>query len=229
MSEKLLLGYSPFDCPSYGKDIIYPFNEIFDEGVNLINATDEEIKKCYALVLWGGSDICTKFYGEDPISYSGPAHPSARDVFEWELIRRFVDNGRPIIGVCRGAQLLCAAAGGKLIQNVAGHNNGNHLITTNDGQEFSVSSAHHQMMYPYDTEHELLAWSTQHLSTVYMPMTTEHAAALDKRHVKEPEVVYFNDLNALAIQCHPEWHREFKGGGAFNQWIFNIILERWFD
>lgn len=222
---EIILGYSPYNTPSGNRHILYPFEDIWDSGKNLMQATYEDIKKCHALVLWGGQDISPMLYNETPFSYSGPAYPSQRDLFEWELCKVFAKEGKPIIGVCRGAQLLCAFAGGKLVQHTTGHNH-DHEITTVENFKFTVSSSHHQMLYPYDVNHELLAWSTQHRSAVYQPIETEYCKKLSNKEVKEPEVVFFNDINALAVQCHPEWHGDKD---PFNEWLFNVILERFFE
>ena len=66
-------------------------------------------------------------------------------------------------------------AGGSLIQHVTGHNNFNngkyHFIKTNKGDTHNAVSSHHQMMYPFDmeeTDYELLAWTEQPRSRVYL-------------------------------------------------------------
>lgn len=224
--KQLIIGYSPFNTPNFNP--IHPFDEIYDKHLNLMNAHPDDIAKIDALLLWGGSDISPKLYDEYPFPPSGPIDPSHRDLFEWELIKEASTRGIPIIGVCRGSQILCAAAGGKLIQNVQGHGQ-SHWIETNDGKKFFVSSSHHQMMFPYDVpDHELLAWSTEHRASVYQPYGTPHSERMTKKEEKEAEVVFFNELNALAIQCHPEWH-DNGAKDPFNKWMFEIILELFFD
>jgi gamma-glutamyl-gamma-aminobutyrate hydrolase PuuD len=211
------LGYSPFNSPSFNP--IEPFHHLFHEAVNLYSQAKVP-DDLDAVLLWGGADISPSTYDEKPIAYSGPTLPSTRDLFEWEILRQAMDLKIPVIGVCRGAQLACAFAGGKLIQDVSNHSV-NHYITTFDDEEFFVSSSHHQMMYPYLTDHELLAWSTRHLSRHYEPKTW-YSAELENRQVKEPEVVYFPVTNTLAVQCHPEWHTD-KQGRDFNDWFINLI------
>jgi GMP synthase-like glutamine amidotransferase len=219
-----MVGYSPFDTPHHNP--IYPFNELYDKSYNLIQATEETIKKCDLILLWGGDDISPVFYDELRITNGGPSKPSERDLFEWELIRQATAFGIPIVGVCRGAQMLCAYAGGKLIQHVNGHHS-DHNIETIDGKIFMVSSSHHQMMCPYGfTNYELLAWSQASQSSVYLPQGADYTEEMYKLTRKEPEVVFFPDLNALAVQCHPEWH---KAKDPFNNWMFDIMLERFFE
>ncbi len=111
-------------------------------------------------------------------------------------------NKIPIIGVCRGAQALCVFAGGKLVQHVTGHASGNHYVTTTDGEILLTTSCHHQMMYPWDIDYELLAWSSDSKSTMYLG---EDNKPLKADGFCEPEVVYFPRVRGLAIQGHPEW------------------------
>lgn len=121
-------------------------------------------------------------------------------------MQRAVEKGIPIIGVCRGAQMACALAGGFLIQDVNGHH-GHHDVTTYDGKTFRVNSIHHQMMVPGDAEHVLVGWSTVNLSK---RQDAPYYGYMDDQLFspplgwREPEFLYFPKVNAYAIQWHPE-------------------------
>ena len=69
------------------------------------------------LVLQGGNDVAPEHYGESPIQpeWGGDR---VRDLYEMELIRAFVDAGKPVFGICRGLQLLNVAYGGTLLQDI---------------------------------------------------------------------------------------------------------------
>ena len=69
------------------------------------------------LVLQGGADLAPETYGEEPLSaaWSGDR---VRDVYEMELLHEFVDARKPVIGICRGAQLINVAHGGTLYQDI---------------------------------------------------------------------------------------------------------------
>ncbi len=70
------------------------------------------------LVLQGGSDVAPESYGETPLdpAWGGDR---VRDVYEMELIDAFVRAGKPVLGVCRGLQLLNVRFGGTLLQDIA--------------------------------------------------------------------------------------------------------------
>ena len=72
------------------------------------------------LILHGGTDIQPSLYGKGRSSrtYDGAFQ---RDAIEWELIKEAKEKNILICGWCRGAQLLCAAAGGYQLLALAGH------------------------------------------------------------------------------------------------------------
>jgi len=70
-----------------------------------------------ALVLQGGADVCPRAYGEEPVcqEWCGDAR---RDGYELALVQEFLAQRKPILGICRGMQLLNVALGGSLYQDV---------------------------------------------------------------------------------------------------------------
>jgi gamma-glutamyl-gamma-aminobutyrate hydrolase PuuD len=69
------------------------------------------------LVLQGGSDVSPSTYGETPLAPQW-AGDRLRDVYEIELVHEFIEAGKPVLGVCRGAQLINVAFGGTLYQDI---------------------------------------------------------------------------------------------------------------
>ena len=76
------------------------------------------LKDLDGVLLSGGGDI-------DPAIYKEPRHPktndadTARDSFELELARLAIESDLPMLGVCRGLQVINVAGGGTLIQDIA--------------------------------------------------------------------------------------------------------------
>ena len=186
----------------WGTGKFYPFSEfgLFSDFVEVQKPGD--LTKEHTLVVWGGADISPILYGHPISSFTHAGPPSTRDQKEWALMKGAKALGIPIIGVCRGAQMLCALAGGTLIQHVDNHAGTDHYVYTHDrGDNYiSVNSLHHQMMNPEGVEHELLAWSMTNLSKRYIVKDDQQFYM-----EKEPEYIYFPKVRGHAIQWHPEF------------------------
>lgn len=76
------------------------------------------VREIDALVLQGGADLSPSSYGEAPLRPEW-AGDRVRDLYEIELLWECVIQGRPVLGVCRGAQLINVAFGGTLYQDIA--------------------------------------------------------------------------------------------------------------
>ena len=129
----------------------------------------------------------------------------SRDIYELMVFRRALRKGIPCAGVCRGAQFLCAMAGGKLVQHVTGHGE-YHNMKLNDGREMTISSTHHQMMLPPEGA-EMIGWANPPRSRCYLNG--------DDKELPPPveaEICYFPNINALGMQYHHEMMSEASSG-----------------
>ena len=118
------------------------------------------------VLLTGGADLNPLFDNEDPIPALGGISPE-RDAFELALARLAHDRQMPLFGICRGIQVLAAALGGKVSQDLAACHPGQSLIKHSQqaprgvathwvsaeadsivgrllGRRFAVNSFHHQ-------------------------------------------------------------------------------------
>jgi putative glutamine amidotransferase len=83
----------------------------------VVDNPDELLHRVDGLIVSGGVDM-------DPASYGAEPHPETkgwtadRDAFEIALIRRAVEIDLPVLGVCRGMQVLNVAFGGTLFQHL---------------------------------------------------------------------------------------------------------------
>jgi putative glutamine amidotransferase len=69
------------------------------------------------LLLQGGNDIAPESYGESPLApeFGGDR---IRDRYEIELLDAFIEAGKPVLGICRGCQIINVAFGGTLYQDI---------------------------------------------------------------------------------------------------------------
>ena len=70
-----------------------------------------------ALVLEGGSDVWPGSYGEEPMHEKWHGD-RVRDEYETALLRAFAARGKPVLGICRGLQMMNVAHGGTLLQDI---------------------------------------------------------------------------------------------------------------
>ena len=79
---------------------------------------EEYMDQLGGLIIPGGGDLDPAYYGQDPHRDLGVVEPD-RDRLEMGLIKGAMARGMPLLGICRGCQLLNVAAGGDLIQDLA--------------------------------------------------------------------------------------------------------------
>jgi putative glutamine amidotransferase len=161
------------------------------------------------LVLTGGPDLEPSLYGAEP----GPhtvTHPE-RDGGEMLLVRRALDLDMPVLGVCRGMQLLAVAAGGRLHQHlpdVLGNHRhrpadgvyGEHHATFVEGSRISALMGEDRLIHCFHHQGVADAGS--------LTVTGRAADGLAEA-VEDPERRF-----VLGVQWHPELKRDERLFGA---------------
>lgn len=135
--------------------------------IDAVNAAGGEATAAYlpeistgfdGLILCGGNDIDPKHYHQQIDGSVDIDHQ--RDAVEFALLKAFVDAGKPVLGICRGHQLINVFFGGNLHQDLPEkqfHSSGpdldiTHSVTATEnsvlsglyGPSFQVNSYHHQ-------------------------------------------------------------------------------------
>jgi putative glutamine amidotransferase len=152
------------------------------------------------LVLQGGADVNPIAYGEEPLQPEW-AGDRVRDLYEIELVQAFVEAGKPVLGICRGAQLINVAFGGTLHQDISGHRSDEyerhrHEMRIEPGTRLSrlyagldralVTSIHHQAIRGLGRGLQVEAWSEP------------------DRHVEA--IRASGERYVAGVQWHPEFH-----------------------
>jgi putative glutamine amidotransferase len=134
------------------------------EIVKLSHHEPARLHECDGLVLSGGIDVHPKFYGSAVLDFpNADDFDEERDEFEINALRHAVDKGMPVLGICRGLQLINCAMGGTLVQDLGPRNEihrGNpdkrHEVHVEDetllseitgAKDGDVNSAHHQVIH----------------------------------------------------------------------------------
>lgn len=169
----------------------------------------EDIDKCDGFVLTGGVDIEPSYYGaEAGYDNEPPEFQPARDAFEKKIYEYAKEKGLPVLGICRGMQLVNVLEGGSLIQDLGVEGNERHKAAATDKQHEvkiapgsllhdithsasgKVNSAHHQAINENTLSDQLKpnAWSA------------EDPSIIEGLEYKEPNGKPF----LLCVQWHPE-------------------------
>lgn len=180
----------------------------------------DSMKEANVVLFTGGEDI-------NPLLYECTPHETSwwseqRDSFEVHMFKESLKhpNIKLRLGICRGAQLFCALSGGLLVQDVTNHCR-THTMVNKKGENFQISSCHHQMQFPYNLpkeDYEILYWSTNNISSHYFG-----DKIVWKPEYVEPEVVLYKKHNLLAIQGHPEMMSNVETLTMFNDLIQTLI------
>ncbi len=107
---------------------------------SLVSDPDEALARIDALVLAGGTDLDPATYGAQPHPETNDPTPG-RDEFELAMARRAVELDMPLLGICRGMQVLNVALGGTLHQHLpdeVGHEEHRRVPGSFDGSEHDV-------------------------------------------------------------------------------------------
>jgi putative glutamine amidotransferase len=171
----------------------------------VVDDPDEVLRRIDGLILAGGNDL-------DPASYGHERHPLTvgptphRDEFEIALTRRAVQLDMPVLGICRGMQLLNVAFGGTLLQDLPehlGHDDHRRVLGSFDGSDHDVrltkgslaAQAAGELVHPTKSHHH------QGVDEIGDGLVVTGRSALDDL----PEAIEIPSARfVLGVQWHPE-------------------------
>ncbi|SHE63399.1 putative glutamine amidotransferase [Seinonella peptonophila] len=164
----------------------------------------EYVEQVDGLILTGGWDIDPQLYGEDPLPNLGDISPE-RDRAEMALTKAFLQAGKPILGICRGHQLLGVALGCTLYQDI-----GSQLPTANE--HFPKIPRNHEMhaiqieedskLYQILGQKQIGVNSMHHQAIRDYPSDISIVARARDGVIEAFESKQYH--NVLGVQWHPE-------------------------
>jgi len=166
---------------------------------------DEALDLLDGLMLVGGADV-------DPAAYGAQPHPETigsvpeRDAFELALVRRALERDLPLLGICRGMQVMNIACGGTLHQHlpdVVGHGDHRRVLGSFDGADHRVRLAAGSLAARAagEEDHDTKSHHHQAIDRVGAGIAVTGHAEMDEL----PEAIELSSNRfALGVQWHPE-------------------------
>lgn len=195
----------------------------FGSGSWIDGGVRSDFGEADVIVMPGGGDWNPNLYGQE--ANAGTYFHDDTDKRQMEMINEAIVRGKLIFGICRGLQGVTIRAGGYLIQDIS-HPSWHEVVKQN-GDTYKMNSCHHQMCYPYEldpSKYDVLSW-TEELSGSYITEKEQRMRdfpdiALDTYgYFKEPEVIWYPEINALGTQGHPEWNPGEDALGFLNELV----------
>ena len=161
----------------------------------------EYARELDGLVLQGGADISPLAYGEQPLKPEWAGDP-VRDQYEIELVRAFTAACKPVLGICRGAQLVNVALGGSLHQDIPAHRSDDydqhaHEVRLEPGSGLA-------RLYGETGPRRVVSIHHQAIKRLAPGLTVEARA--------EDGVIEAVRGTGKSYICAVQWHPEFHGG-----------------
>ena len=170
-----------------------------------IEDPDEVLDLLDGLILAGGADIDPATYGEAPHAATAGTRRE-RDDFEIALARRALERDIPLLGICRGMQLMNIARGGTLIQHLPddfGHEDHRRTPGSFDGADHDVRLAGGSLAARAagETAHATKSHHHQGVAQIGAGLVETGWSTLDElpEAIEDPERRF-----ALGVQWHPE-------------------------
>lgn len=196
-----------------GVPIIIPITSDFE-------LIDYYIDMCDGFLFTGGADINPIFYGENP-DHSLGMLDNARDMFEIEFMKRVLEKDRPMLGICRGMQILNISLGGSLIQHIPDIDGSfNHM---GKGNKFDIS--HSVNFYRdnlfYDIFGEKLYVNSSHHQAI-----GDLGQGIDILGLSDDNIIEAVGLGGYKFVYGLQWHPE---GLVYRDETMNNLIDRFLD
>ncbi len=194
----MLPGYMDGILQAGGLPVVFPFTENEQELEQLVNL-------CDGFLFTGGHDIAPELYHEDPLPELGITCPK-RDIMEKVVLKKALDADKPVLGICRGIQIINAVLGGTLYQDIPTQ----HPSETEHHQTEPYENPVHEVKIIAGTPmHQCLAKDCLAVNSLHHQAVRQLAPVLEAMAVSPDglvEAVYMPEKKFLwAVQWHPEF------------------------
>lgn len=156
------------------------------------------------LILIGGADVNPLWYKEEPREELAEVDPT-RDLYELKLIKMATDQNIPVLGICRGLQLLNVAFGGSLYQDIPSQKGG-HIKHSQSLP--STYGSHHVFIDAKSQLAQILGKDTVNVNSLHH-QAIKDLAPIFKAAAYAPDSIIeaidaYPNRSIMGIQWHPE-------------------------
>ncbi len=224
---KIGITYSETNFQNYPNWILAKSNDIEIVILSFELFNYQELEKCDGVILSGGVDSHPLFYKNPRIDYPlAQTFNEERDKFEINIFEMAQNLRIPILGICRGMQLINIALGGTLIQDIEENGNKNHRKMQNIDGLHSITVEKDSLFYEIANIDSGMVNSAHHQGIDQIADNLRAAAWSDDKVI---EVLEYKDksINSflIAIQWHPERFINSNYQIPFSMNIKNAFLE----
>ncbi len=189
----------------------------------------DDIKKCSSLLLTGGVDIFPEFYNDWEDGKNRDEYIPARDGFEFKLLDYAFENNYPILGICRGLQVINCKLKGSLINDIETIRGTNHKkISQTEDRIHNVNVKGNSLLYELVKQDKGIINSSHHQSIDRLGEGLVISAKADDGIV---EAIEWEEKDGkpflLAVQWHPE--RDKDSESVFSKNIIDKFREETYN
>ena len=222
MKKRPVIGIAPSQFDGVIKMKTEYADAVIDAGgvpVFLPYTTDagriaQYVELCDGLLFAGGVDIHPRYYGEE-IESETVEVVELRDAFETALFEAYIKTEKPILGICRGIQLINVALGGSLVQHVEGH----------CGSEESPLVSHGVGVVEGTALREIVGYGALTVNSYHHQIIKRLADPLTVSARSDDGVIEAVELKGhpflVAVQWHPEllYKNDFAARALFSAFV----------
>lgn len=186
-----------------------------ESGFELVKTPEEAT----LIVFAGGADVDPELYGQKRMPFTH--YHRVRDDYEAQVYAESLALGKPMFGICRGAQFLHVMNGGELWQHVENHAGPDHDIWDLEDEVLVNANSYHHQMLALNDRIEVLACTKEQVSQVFISDTMNIDLNKEGANASvelEIEAGMYYDTKCFFVQGHPE-----VGDKEYRSWTMNKL------
>lgn len=195
-------GYVEGVCQAGGFPLLIPPTSAnaTEKGISVI------ISQIQGLLLTGGQDVHPRYFGEEPHAAIGRVNPP-RDDLELPICQAAVEVNMPVLGICRGAQLMNIALGGDVYQDLSTQYKDGELIC-HDQSAPKWAPFHHVSIKEESRLHQILGTHQIDTNSFHHQAVRTLASSMEAVAWAADGVIEATESKSHTFLIGVQWHPE---------------------